>query len=191
MSQEKLTARLMKTWDFDQQDLEANRSGQFTARQLFGLQQRKQQVRNTSAVGEACGLLIFPSIMVIFMVHQINRSSDVLRQLGVLVPISLGLLLLFVGVKLFQWRHGVIRRAQARNEPPQLFSVSGTVEYISTHVKGYTSYGVKVVEIHILKPSSRVWQQAFVEGETYRIYYTETIYGEMPTISELMSAEAI
>ena len=46
MSREDLTARLMEHWDFDQQDLEANRSGQLSDKQLAGVRRRKQAMRD-------------------------------------------------------------------------------------------------------------------------------------------------
>jgi hypothetical protein len=195
MSHEELTTRLMGPWRFDQQDLEANRNGQLSAPQLKSVREMRQRMESfTSAnprnilIGFLLVLLVGGGSVLILMSQSTNLPIS---------PVSLvliGLVLVLILIFLVFWGRRTSKKVEvAKDVAIELLSVHGTAHYVSggSSSHGGLWYGVEVGSLRFASVGGAAKQKAFVEGESYRIYYTEVVYYGNDKLRELRSAEAI
>jgi hypothetical protein len=190
MSREELTTHLMGPWQFDQQDLEANRSGQLSARQMEVVRANQKALES---FGTFNGRIVLIAVLVfalvgVLMLMLLARSGNLPIPPVALVLIGAVLVLALVVLILTNRRTGRSIEA-AKPITVELLNVIGPAKFISGGGAKYGFWhGVEVggVEFSVVNGETR--QKAFVEGESYRIFYTK-----IPNFrgNNLWSAEAI
>jgi hypothetical protein len=195
MSREELTTRLMGPWKFDQQDLEANRNGQLSGPQLKLVTEMMRRMEGFTSSNPRTILIGFLLVLLVgggSVLLLMSQSTNLPVSPVSLVLIGLVLVLL-VFLLVFSSRRSSSKVEVAKDAPIELLSVLGTAHYVSdgSSSHGGLWYGVEVGSLRFASVGGADRQKAFVEGETYRIYYTEVVYYGNDKLRELRSAEAI
>jgi hypothetical protein len=197
MPEEERTTRLMQPWGFDRQDLDANRSGRLSERQLAGIMQNRQRMQAYASSNPTCmlGVLLVAVLvgggLIILLMSQ--TTGGLSSQMPVLLVVIAAVVVLVFALIILSSRR-LSRSVEAVQEDPvDLLSVSGTVTHVSFgNARWGYGYGVEVQGVHFTLPNTDKGQNAFVEGETYRIYYVTVQYARGIALTpEFMSAEAI
>lgn len=155
----KYEERLADAFAFNEIDLEANRAGKLTPRQMHQLNKARAQ---------AVTLWAFPTIIaVIGMLIWLVISPTSLGALERLIPFAIGALVI-AGAYFYGGLNS--QRLEADMRDPQISTVEGPVELIV----GGTQYGVT----YMMKVGGKPFQLkkdtffALKNGDPYRVYYT-------------------
>ena len=203
LSTDERTARLMTTWGFTQQDLDANRKGQFSEPQDQKVRKTQKAFEGYSAANPLIMLVVAGLVFVGvggFMYSMLSRSNGLNISPAAIAVIGTVVVLIPI-VIIISSRLSVKQMKENKNKADELLNVVGPAKYISG---GGSRYGYwSGVEIGGVKFTNSVGnflggsdspgeakQWAFVEGASYRVFYTQmTMQGR--SYSTLWSAEAV
>jgi hypothetical protein len=156
---QKYEDHLMQAIGFDEADLEANRAGQLTYRQLNRLKSASVLATlgwGISALVAAVGLMIL-----LLMTQSIEKfPADVTFLLVASGGGVIGGLILYFGLK--------AKRLSTDLREKRLTAVEGRIDLSLTGGQ-YTSYTIRVADLHF--PAKKEAFLAFKNGDPYRIYY--------------------